>query len=122
MSPNELNQTILTRLTRPDFKEVDGGKIYGLQERSRLFVTALPRDEIVQVLSGLLDGQVTSQPWTEDYGQVHGSFAVKSDPRMVLGLAASEIAPKREDYAAFPELLKQYTTEVLYSPPSADEP
>lgn len=122
MSPNELNQTILIRLTRPDFKEVDGGKIYGLQERSRLFVTALPRDEVVQVLSGLLDGQVTSQPWTEDYGQVHGSFAVKSDPRMVLGLAASEIAPKREDYAAFPELLKQYTTEVLYSPPSADEP
>ena len=122
MSPNELNQTILTRLTRPDFKEVDGGKIYGLQERSRLFVTALPRDEVVRVLSGLLDGQVTSQPWAEDYGQVHGSFAVKSDPRMVLGLAASEIAPKREDYAAFPELLKQYTTEVLYSPPSADEP
>ena len=122
MSPDELNQTILTRLTRPDFKEVDGGKIYGLQERSRLFVTALPRDEVVRVLSGLLDGQVTSQPWAEDYGQVHGSFAVKSDPRMVLGLAASEIAPKREDYAAFPELLKQYTTEVLYSPPSADEP
>lgn len=122
MSPDELNQTILTRLTRPDFKEVDGGKIYGLQEHSQLFVTALPRDEVVQVLSGLLDGQVTSQPWAEDYGQVHGSFAVKSDPRMVLGLAASEIAPKREDYAAFPELLKQYTTEVLYSPPSADEP
>lgn len=122
MSPNELNQTILIRLTRPDFKEVDGGKIYGLQERSRLFVTALPRDEVVRVLSGLLDGQVTSQPWAEDYGQVHGSFAVKSDPRWVLGLAASEIAPKKEDYAAFPDLLKQYTTEVLYSPPSADEP
>ncbi|WP_189070375.1 hypothetical protein [Deinococcus radiotolerans] len=123
MSPDQLNQTILSRLTRPDFKEVDGGTIYGLQGgHSRLFVTALPRDEVVQMLSGLLDHQVTSQPWAEDYGQVHGSFAVKSDPRLVLGLAASDLAPKRADYAAFPELLKTYVTEVLYSPPSTDEP
>ena len=53
---------------------------------------------------------------------MHGSFAVKSEPRWVLGLAASEIAPKKEDYAAFPDLLKQYTTEVLYAAPTIDEP
>lgn len=123
MSPDQVNQTILTRLQAPDFKEADGGKIYGLQGgHSRLFVTALPRDEVVELLSSLLDGQVTSQPWAEDYGQVHGSFAVKGDPRWVLGLAASEIATKKEDYAAFPDLLKQYTTEVLYAAPTIDEP
>ena len=70
MSPDQVNQTILTRLQAPDFKEVDGGKIYGLQGgHSRLFVTARPRDEVVELLSSLLDGQVTSQPWAEDYGR-----------------------------------------------------
>lgn len=115
MTSQQLDAHILERLTQADFKEIDPARLYG--PGGRLFLTKRPRDEVVGILDGLIRDEVQATRWADDYGQVHGTFRVKAEPRMMLGLSASFIKGKELTYESEPELYQTYETEVLYSAP-----
>ncbi|UBV45248.1 hypothetical protein LAJ19_20845 (plasmid) [Deinococcus taeanensis] len=115
MTSQQLNAHILARLTQADFTEIDPARLYG--HGGRLFLTKLHRDEALGILDGLIRDQVQSTRWADDYGQVHGTFRVKAQPRMMLGLSASFIEGKELTYEDEKDLYETYETEVLYSAP-----
>ncbi|WP_189070033.1 hypothetical protein [Deinococcus radiotolerans] len=115
MPSPQLDAHILARLTQADFLEIDPARLYG--HSGRLFLTTRPRDEVVGILDGLIRDQVQSPRWADDYGQVHGTFRVKAQPRMMLGLSASFIEGKALSYEDEKDLYETYETEVLYSAP-----
>ncbi|MFC6662689.1 hypothetical protein [Deinococcus multiflagellatus] len=73
------------------------------------------------ILSDLIEPHVVELRWADDYGQYHGGFRVKSDPRMVLGLSTSLVKMKTDTFKDAPEILKTYQSDVLYTPPSVWE-
>ncbi|MBZ9715821.1 hypothetical protein [Deinococcus multiflagellatus] len=124
LSPEQLNQLILDRLSQSDFKEIDGARFYGRgaeEDGSRDYASKLSRDEVLGILSDLIEPHVVELRWADDYGQYHGGFRVKSDPRMVLGLSTSLVKMKTDTFKDAPEILKTYQSDVLYTPPSVWE-
>ncbi|WP_119673593.1 hypothetical protein [Deinococcus sp. RM] len=115
MTSRQLNAHILARLTQADFTEIDPARLYA--PGGRPFLTKRSRAEAVGILDGLIQNQVQSTRWADDYGQVHGTFRVKAEPRMMLGLSASFIKGKELTYENEKGLYDTYETEVLYSAP-----
>lgn len=115
MTSQQLDAHILARLTQSDFTEIDPARLYA--PGGRLFLTKMSRAEVVGLLDGLIRDQVQSTGWADDYGQVHGTFRVKAEPRMMLGLSASFIKGKELTYENEKDLYETYETEVLYSAP-----
>lgn len=121
LTAEQLNQLILDRLSQSDFTAIDRVKFYGPDADAggtRSYVSKLSRDEVVGILSDLIEPHVVDLRWADDYGQYHGGFRPKSDPRMVLGLATSLVKMKTDTFKSAPEILKTYQSDVLYTPPS----
>ncbi|MBZ9715820.1 hypothetical protein [Deinococcus multiflagellatus] len=126
LTPEQLNQLILDRLAQSDFQQIDRVKFYGPgsdQEGTRSYVSKLSRDEVLGIFAEMIEPHVVDMRWAEDYGQFHGTFRVKSDPKMLFGLAVSFIKEKTDTFKAAPEILKENQSDIVYTPPVVwDEP
>ncbi|MBZ9753480.1 hypothetical protein K7W42_21840 [Deinococcus sp. HMF7604] len=124
LSPEQLNQLILDRLSQSDFKEIDGARFYGHEadnSGSRDYVSKLSRDEVLGILTDLIEPHVVELRWADDYGQYHGGFRPKSDPKMIFGLSTSLVKMKTDTFKSAPEIPETYQSDVLYTPPSVWE-
>lgn len=120
MTTAQVNALILERLARKDFVEIDGTRFFGPDipgSHSTYYVTKLSRDEVLGILSELLEPHVTAMTWGDDYGQYHGTFRLKSDPTMMLGLGISFLKHKAETFKSAPEILSTYQTDIVYTEP-----
>ncbi|MBZ9753479.1 hypothetical protein K7W42_21835 [Deinococcus sp. HMF7604] len=126
LTADQLNQLILDRLAQSDFQQIDRVKFYGPgsdQDGTRSYVSPKTRDEVLGLLAELIEPHVVDMRWAEDYGQFHGTFRVKSDPKMLFGLATSLVRMKTETFKDAPEILKKNQSDVVYTPPVVwDEP
>lgn len=116
----EINKKILERFSQADFKPIDGQKIFGPDiagSHSNYYVTKLSREEVLGIFSEIIDPYVQDQNWGDDYGQLHGSFKLKNDPKMRFGIGISFLKMKPEDFKDYPDILKNYQTDIVYTQP-----
>ncbi|WP_146160771.1 hypothetical protein [Deinococcus arcticus] len=120
MMVDQLNEAVYGVLSGDQFKEIDGETFYGKgasKNGSRAYVSKLSRDEVLELLSNAIEPYVESQPWGDDYGQYHGSFQLKDAENMRFGLGISYLKPKEETFKSAPDILKNYDSDIVYTPP-----
>ncbi len=125
LSPQDVNALILDRLSQQDFKEIDGVLYYGKgadRGGTRMFVSTMTRDEVVAALNAVIEPHVTELAWGDDYGQYHGAFTVKGTSDQVFGLGVSSLKAKTDTFRNAPDILRDYETDIVYTPPATVKP
>lgn len=117
MTPAEqLHAALTARLQQSDFQQIDGGgPIGGVQ--SLYYVTTKSREEVLEILTPVIEPYTRDVPWTEDYGQYHIGLSLKDQPDMRFGIGISFVKPKTDTYKNQPDILKNYETDIVYTPP-----
>lgn len=100
--------------------EIDCDDFYGpnmSRGGTRCYVSRMPRDEVLGELSVVIEPHVVAMPWGDDYGQYHGVFTPKGAPGLEFGLATSFVKPKTDSFRRTPHILREYESDVVYTPP-----
>jgi hypothetical protein len=117
---DKLNEAVYQVLSSEEFREIDGSKFYGPganQGGAKYYVSTLPRDRVLELLSEAIDPFVEGQPWADDYGQYHGAFNLKEDRTMQFAIGVSYLKPKARVFESSPEIVNNYESDIVYTPP-----
>ncbi|WP_146160775.1 hypothetical protein [Deinococcus arcticus] len=120
MMVDQLNEAVYDVLSGDQFKEIDGEKFYGKgasRGGSRSHVSKLSRDEVLALLSNAMEPSIESQAWGDDYGQYHVSFQLNDAENMRFGIGISSLKSKQETFKSATELLRNYDSDIVYTPP-----